>query len=70
LDVSDANAFPHGFYLAAALIPAAGGLALTSGVISADAEELHRLTDVFAEAFRVGLLALVYYAIGLHLREL
>jgi hypothetical protein len=53
------NTFPHNSYLAAALVLAAGGLALTCTVISGDFADMPRLTNVFADMFRIGMVALV-----------
>jgi hypothetical protein len=63
------NAFPHNTYVAAALVLAAGGLAMTCSILSGDVADIRRLSDAFAEAFRIGTCALVCYAVGRHLNK-
>jgi hypothetical protein len=57
------NTFPHNSYLAAALVLAAGGFALTVGVVSGDSASMTKLLEAFLQAFSVGVIALVGYAV-------
>jgi hypothetical protein len=57
------NTVPHNSYLAAALVLAAGGFALTVGVVSGDSAAMTKLLEAFLQAFSVGVIALVGYAV-------
>jgi hypothetical protein len=57
------KAFPHNSYLAAALVLAAGGFALTVGILSGDFAAMTKLLETFLQAFGVGAIALVGYAV-------
>lgn len=57
------QAFPHRDYLIAASAFAFGGFAMTAGIISGDAGEMHRLIDYYLDALGTLVLALVGYAI-------
>jgi hypothetical protein len=52
------KAFPHNSYLAAALVLAAGGFALTVGILSGDSAAITKLLETFLQAFGVGAIAL------------
>jgi hypothetical protein len=57
------NAFPHNSYLAAALVLAAGGFALTIGIVSGESAAMTKLLDAFLQAFGAGMITLVAYAV-------
>jgi hypothetical protein len=57
------NAFPHNIYLAAALILAAGGFALTIGIVSGESATMAKLVEAFLQAFSAGMVMLVAYAV-------
>lgn len=63
------NTFPHRIYLSAAVALAAGGFAMTAGIISGDPSELHRLIDTYLYGFRLTVIAVIGVSVFKQIRE-
>jgi hypothetical protein len=57
------NKFPHNIYLAAALVLFAGACAMTIGIAYGEQTVMTKILEAFLQAFSVGVVALVGYAV-------
>ncbi len=62
------NTFPHRLYLSAAIAFAAGGMAMTAGILAGDPSEMRRLMDAYLHGFHVTVIAVIGTAVWAQLR--